>query len=173
VDAPLRGKENAKMEPKLVALKVTLDELGVSESIETVDDRKRVQKAIYLGQLAGVPLGYRFGWYLKGPYSPDLTKDYYNLAEAIAIGEDEYKGKVLLPALRGRLQRIKPLLIVPENVPLPVEDWLELVSSVHYLRQISKYDENRADEVLESEKPLLAPYKEYAQKALRGVELID
>ena len=81
------------MENKLIALKVLLDQLGVPDSIETIDDRKRVQKAVYLGQLSGVDLGYRFGWYVFGPYSPALTKDYYSLAEAIASGDRSYVGR--------------------------------------------------------------------------------
>ena len=34
------------MEPKLVALKLFLDELEIPASIETIDDRKKVQKAV-------------------------------------------------------------------------------------------------------------------------------
>lgn len=60
------------MDSNLIALKLFLDDLGVSADIETIDDRKRVQKAVYLGQAAGADLGYRFGWYLLGPYSPSL-----------------------------------------------------------------------------------------------------
>ena len=63
------------MEPRLIALRLYLDQLGVSSDIETVSDRKRVQKAVYLGQLSGVDFGYRFGWYLMGPYSTTLTED--------------------------------------------------------------------------------------------------
>ena len=56
------------MEEKLVVLKLFLDELGIPDSIDTVDERKRIQKAAYLGQLSGVDLGYRYGWYKMGPY---------------------------------------------------------------------------------------------------------
>ena len=57
------------MDAKLITLRLFLDALGQSVDIETVDDRKRVQKAVYLGQLSGVDLGYRFSWYVMGPYS--------------------------------------------------------------------------------------------------------
>ncbi len=56
------------METKLLVLKLFLGALGIDDSIETVDDRKRVQKAVYLGQLSGIDLGYRYGWYRMGPY---------------------------------------------------------------------------------------------------------
>src|SRR5262245_45792463 len=120
------------MDQRLVVLKVFLDELGVSDSIDTVDDRKRVQKAIYLGQLSGLDLGYPFGWYVKGPYSTDLTKDYYSLAEAIASGDMDYAGKLLPEPLRARLQKVQPLMTVPDDIGLAQEDWLELVSSFHH-----------------------------------------
>src|SRR5579859_255616 len=130
-----------QMEARLIALKLFLDELEVPVTIDTIDDRKRVQKAVYLGQLAGVPLGYRFGWYKKGPYSPDLTKDYYGLADSIAMGDHEYQGKQLNQPFRDRLEPIRPLLCVPPGVNLAQEDWLELVASIHYLHKISKLDD--------------------------------
>ena len=67
------------MEMKLVLLKLFLDKLGISSEIDTFEKRKTIQKAVYLGQLTDVDLSYRFGWYLKGPYSPSLAEDYYPL----------------------------------------------------------------------------------------------
>src|SRR5207253_2671703 len=34
-----------------------------------------IQKTVYLLQVFGFALGYRFSWYIYGPYSPDLTRD--------------------------------------------------------------------------------------------------
>jgi len=160
------------MEAKLIALKLILDELEIPDTIDTIDDRKRVQKAVYLGQLAGVQLGYRFGWYKKGPYSPDLTKDYYALEEAIGIGESDYKHVKLQNAVKSQLERVKPLLIVPSGVALEQEDWLELVASVHYLAKISKRDEQRTKAVLEDEKPQLVPYLDAARHQLLSVQML-
>jgi len=50
--------------------------------------RFRIQKSIYLLQAMGYPgtSDYRFNLYLRGPYSPDLAKDYYALEnEGISI----------------------------------------------------------------------------------------
>src|SRR5260221_13158556 len=102
------------MDARLVVLKLFLDELGVPTEIDTLDDRKRVQKAVYLGQLASVDLSYRFSWYKMGPYSPALTSDYYGLAEAIASGDTDYQQKVLHTSIRRGLQRIRPLLTPPK-----------------------------------------------------------
>jgi hypothetical protein len=51
------------METRLVTLFLFLRELGVEPRIATVADRKGVQKAVYIGQLSGIDLGYRYSWY--------------------------------------------------------------------------------------------------------------
>src|SRR5262245_29472425 len=156
------------MDTRLVVLKLFLDVLEVPTDITTVDDRKRVQKAIYLGQLSGVDLGYRFGWYLMGPYSTALTKDYYALAEAIATGDQDYEGKELQEPVRKRIREILPVLEVPQGVDLPQEDWLELVSSLHYLRKVRNHDAARTLETLKNEKPSLIPCIREAELALQN-----
>jgi hypothetical protein len=54
------------MEKHQIALKLFLDELGVPIDTNNINDRKLAQKAVYLGQLSGVDLGYRFGWFSTG-----------------------------------------------------------------------------------------------------------
>lgn len=44
-------------------------------SMDTFDDRMRLQKFVYLLQAHGVYLGYDFSWYLRGPYCSSLTTD--------------------------------------------------------------------------------------------------
>jgi len=159
------------MKTKLIALKLFLEELGVPSKIDTVDERKRVQKTIYLGQIAGVDLGYNFGWYLKGPYSPELTKDYYDLDEALTEGDLEYQKKDLKGQLKEKLQSIKSIVTQPGDVPLSQADWLELLASVHY--QISKCDQVAARANIAREKPTLAPYISRAEEALRKTHLLN
>ncbi len=160
------------MDAKLTVLKLFLDELNTHPDIATVDDRKRVQKAVYLGQQSGVDLGYRFGWYLMGPYSPSLTRDYYTLATEIASGDHEYKEKELQPSLRSRLKKIQGLLDPPQEVKLPQESWLELISSLHYLRKINKLDQDRSLERLNKEKPDLVKFVDQAEGKLQEVGLL-
>jgi uncharacterized protein YwgA len=159
------------MKTKLIALKLFLEELGVPSNIDTVDERKRVQKSIYLGQIAGVNLGYHFGWYLKGPYSPELTKDYYDLDEALTEGDHEFQKKDLKGQLKEKLQSIKSIVTQPCDVPLSQADWLELLASVHY--QYSKYDPETARANIEREKPKLVPFIPSAQEALRKTSLLN
>ena len=65
-----------------------------------------------------------------GPYSPALTRDYYSLAEADESGNGQLVGKGFSESVRRRLQSVRPILQVPPEVPLPQEDWLELISSL-------------------------------------------
>lgn len=46
-----------------------------------------VQAAVYIGKVAGVDLGYRYGWYVYGPYSPSLHEDLVKLWPAKTIRE--------------------------------------------------------------------------------------
>ena len=58
------------MDATHIVLKLVVKELGEQGDIQTLEDRKIFQKAVYLGQLSGLDLGYRYSWYLRGPYPP-------------------------------------------------------------------------------------------------------
>lgn len=160
------------MDTKLIVLKLFLDALDIKDKIETVDDRKRVQKAIYLGQLGGVDLGYRFGWYLMGPYCPSLTKDYYALAGELAARSTDYKGKSLKDSVKNSLSSIAPLLRSPGDIELAQENWLELLASTHFLLTISGLDYNSAHEALRQKKPHVERYFEKAVATLKSHTLL-
>lgn len=160
------------MEPRQIVLKLFLDALGIPSDIDTVNDRKRVQKAIYLGQLTGVDLGYRFGWYLKGPYSPSLTRDYFALEEALASGDRDQDDKELDKSIIRKLRKALPLMEPPQEVHLSQEDWLELVSSLHFLREVQGLNSKDSVATLKREKTRLAKYFDQAEEALQEVSLL-
>lgn len=159
------------MDQTYVALKLLLDELNLQGSIKTVSDRKTVQKAVYLGQAAGVDLGYRYNWYHMGPYSPGLTRDYFSLAEALEAGEST-AGFELQESARDRLARAKSLLTVPAGVDLQQADWLELLASTHFLRTQRRLTAQQAKELLNKEKRHVSPFADHAARALENVGLI-
>lgn len=158
--------------PKLLVLKLFLDELGVSDDISTVGDRKRVQKAVYLGQVAGADLGYRFSWYLMGPYSPGLTEDYFELDSKRELVREDGTGKSLHPQYVRALQLIKPILTPPNGADLCQEQWLELLASYHYLRKVSKLSDDHAIGVLDDKKHALVPFIEHARRAIGQVPVL-
>ena len=161
------------MEARQVVLKLFLDALGIPANIDTVNDRKKVQKAVYLGQLTGIDLGYRFGWYLKGPYSPSLTRDYFDLEEAIASGDRDHEDKELEKIVIKKLKKVVPIMKHGPEVHLSQEDWLELVASVHFLLQVRGLSNKDTLTTLKTEKPKLVKHFNEAEASLRAASLLS
>jgi len=160
------------MEGRLVVLGRVAEALGEDGNISNFEARKRFQKAIYLGQVAGVDLGYRYGWYIKGPYSTTLTRDYYAMAEAIADGDRIPSNETLKDEIRAKLNRVRPLFSVPNNVDLDKSSWMELLASWHYLMKISELDSSKARSFMQERKAHLAPYIGPANEKLKAFGLL-
>ena len=161
------------MTAKQIALKLILDKLGVDHKIEDVQERKSIQKAIYMGQIVGADLGYNYGWYVMGPYSNQLARDYYDLNFALETGDEDYKERFLPPAVDKNLANLKPLFDVPEGCSLNQGDWLELIASYHFLRTASKLDDSAAAKKLNVEKPHLKDFISLAHKKLVDASLLN
>lgn len=50
-----------------------------------------IQKTTFLAQQMGIPLPYCFTLYIHGPYSPSLTRDYYNHTDRLSAQESDYE----------------------------------------------------------------------------------
>ena len=160
------------MKKAQINLKLFLDALGISSEISTLEDRKRVQKAVYIGQEAGVDLGYSYGWYLLGPYSPELTQDYFILNDDLINGDEGYTRYKLVEPLLVKLDNIKSLMEVPQEADLPQEDWLELVASIVYLMK-ERNDVERTKAKLSQKKGHLMGCFEVAFDLLKEQRLIS
>lgn len=136
------------MDNRAVALKLILGKLDIDD-ISTVERRMEVQKAVYLTQSVGVSLGYTYGWYLKGPYSPALTRDYYSLADEAAL-----PAATLKPAAAARVERVSTLMERPIG-SLARPQRLELLASLHYLLKESGLSKVKARERIADTKPYL------------------
>lgn len=157
------------MDEKFVALKLILDHVGVGDQINTVEQRMETQKAIYLAQSMGVELGYSYGWYLKGPYSPSLTRDYYELH---ATAEEDFaEGRNLKNRVRGVLDQLRTL-IDARPAQLSRAHWLELLASIRYLIRETGYTEDRARERLARLKPHVHPQFDAGLAALKEYALV-
>ena len=160
------------METRLVNLQLVLEELGVDPSIDTLDDRVTFQKAIYLAQAVGVPLGYRYSWYIKGPYSRDLARDYYALHELdrpVATATPQ----AMRESFASALKKLKALMDTPDGVPLGQREWLELLSSVHFLRITEKMTSICTRNQLDLQKPSLSQYTTRATQCLARLGLLE
>ncbi len=165
------------MNEDLIILNSYLTELGVPPHIESLNDRIRVQKAIYLAQVAGADLGYDYNWYLRGPYSPELANDYYKLSEAIFLKKiptdtEQKVGPKLKDTYTVILRSMAPLVTAPTTFSAKQEDWLELVASLHFLETKKSLNLEDARKIIEEQKPHLVKYVDLAQTKLRESKLL-
>ena len=102
-DSAVSGTNAHRMERYMNAarmeLALALNYLNVPIDLATFSKRFNLQKKIYLAQIAGVDLGYRFGWYIHGPYCKSLTEDLFTLRDELAEGDREYEDYQLEPTV--------------------------------------------------------------------------
>ncbi len=170
------------MNSSRIELALVLQELDLPFELDTFSKRLNLQKKIYLAQLTGVDLRYRFGWYIRGPYSSSLAADAFALIDEIQIGDREFEEHVLQAKAARRLRSALDLWNVPSNFSERENDWLELLASLHYLRHIAyrprdaKRDFNDTFAQLVESKPRFGPMKDEAKmawKRLEEVGLVD
>jgi len=165
-----------------ILLKLVLEEIGFGNiEIDNFTARKILQKKIYLLQLTGVDLGYRYNWYLKGPYCPALAGDAFGLKEEIKY-DDEFNNYELNSDTKSKFDTLNRVAALPNDHPTTDDEWLELIASLHYLKHIAYWggkDKPKFDEVFEKltqSKPRFADKKDLAEaawKRLNDVGLIS
>jgi len=120
-----------------ILLKLILDEIGLgSLKIGEFRTRKILQKKIYLLQLTGIDLGYRYNWYLYGPYCPALASDTFSLREEIEY-DQEFNDYQLNSKTLDKLRVLREIVNLPDNLTTNEPEWLELLASLHYLKHIA------------------------------------
>ena len=88
------------------------------------------QKTVQLLQSFGIDLGYRYNWYLRGPYSPDLAKDGFELKDVVPRLRDipiEFENKTD----KARYDRFTAFMSDKKDDP----DALEIASSICFLHK--------------------------------------
>src|SRR5260221_9396864 len=97
----------ATMNSQQILLALALREAEVPIEVGQFNHRLVIQKSVCTLQYAGVNLGYRFRWYLRGPYSTELTSDAFWLAGQKRQLENELKGWWLDHESQQRIGRLK------------------------------------------------------------------
>jgi len=121
------------MERQQILLAKSLEAARIPLSVSTFDDRLILQKTVYLLQAAGIQLGYRFRWYLKGPYSPDMTANAFGIVNEGESGVAELKGWKLDEPSAQIAQRLQPLLHLAGGSASDQARRLELLASALFL----------------------------------------
>ena len=99
-------------------------------SRDSMVDRLKLQKTIYLLEASGMQLGYGFGWYRYGPYSQDLVYDAYDvLQEEEDYGQrtKEYKFNAATNTKIGEFKRTFGRILGNSQM-------LELVASICFIK---------------------------------------
>jgi uncharacterized protein YwgA len=99
---------------------VPVEKIGVEDGLE---GRLRLQKAALLLKHLGVApfASYRFNLYVRGPYSPELARDYYSLTESDIAPAGVELGE-------GKKELLSWFI---SHDPY----WLEIASSIVWLRE--------------------------------------
>ena len=159
-----------------IELKLIIDQLEMLVQLDTFSQRFNLQKKVYLAQICGVDSGYRFGWYLRGPYSQGLTADAFALRDEISDGDREYEEYCLPDEAAEQLGRAKQLFQVPEKCDISSDQWLELLASLHYLRHVIYRPRDQSRDfantfnLLAKSKPQFAHRKRQATIAWQSLE---
>lgn len=94
---------------------------------KSFDSRLVFQKTVYLLQAFGLHLGYRFSWYIRGPYSPALARKGYELVKRIAESPNVRFAK---DSAENRFHEFLEFLGERKYDA----DWMETLASVHFLK---------------------------------------
>lgn len=133
------------MDDNIIDLKLTIDQLGGFD-MESFGGRIAIQKKIYLLQLSGLDLGYRFNWYIRGPYSPGLADTAFDIWNNLDVVTDITNDYTLTDTAIKKIDKIKPLLESPCPSNMEEYGWLELLASLHYICHIAFLpDEEKKD----------------------------
>ena len=155
-----------------IRLKLMLNTLGIPSDISSLENRILIQKAIFIAQEAGSNLGYSYSWYVHGPYSPELTKDYYILNNDLACGDKDFNKYTLVPTLTENIDKIKHIFTVPKGVGLSQEKWLELVASIIYWKKATNNDEATKN-ILKAQKKELIDYYPNAMSIIKKTTIFS
>ncbi len=126
-------------------------------SYSDFDQRMEMQKAVYLLQDMGVPIGdYGFRWYLHGPYSQSLQDDmHYESGRPVTT-------LTLSKEYSENIARLHDVIHSKERMNYSVSSWVECLASLHYLREnLLCFDASEEDVVheLEKRKPHLKEHR--------------
>lgn len=153
------------LDPKAVWVSVILRELGIPINVDSKSNRVAMQKAVYLAQVQGADLGYRFSWYEDGPYSRSLAETCY------LINEDpsDYEGFYADDDFKSQLAPVKKL-IGSKPACADLSQWLEAVGSLDFMVRVMARPMEESVERCKLDKPELAALFEAARQSLTDHE---
>jgi uncharacterized protein YwgA len=97
--------------------------------------RVTAQKIIYLlTSRFGAKFPWKFSWYIAGPYSPSLAREFYAIAEELESVKEAARQVEFRPEMKERISRVRSLMNYDySKTGLTLAEWLELLASVDYI----------------------------------------
>ena len=148
-------EENSK--EKAIFVRTVLHRLGAGK-LDTFDERIRTQKIQYFAQVFNVLPKYKFNLYLRGPYSPELTRDLYPI-EDVQDGSYEFASEVM----QQRFEKLKSFV---EGKTIKE---LELIATYHWLIKELNMPQSDADSRLTELKRATANDISFVKEALAEI----
>jgi hypothetical protein len=119
-------------------------------SVDSFQERLKLQKTVYLLQAFGIYLGYGFNWYLYGPYSPGLTRDAYEVVPKLKRRSPS--PPFFDPEAESRFATFEAFLGSRKDDP----KWLEQAASLHLLSCVyGKENKNAVFDKMAQKQPYL------------------
>lgn len=133
--------------------------------VNSFDDRLVLQKVVYLLETLGMKLGYRYNWYIHGPYSPALASDAYALGMGGSSGSapSESFGQEEDAAIRAVKHALE------EHADEDRVQWLEALASLHWIGKGVSWDRTKALDQFNQDKVHLQNMGREALKALEDM----
>jgi uncharacterized protein YwgA len=118
---------------KIRLLASILNKIG-NFDMSTFDGRLIFQKTVYFLQVFKIYLGYHFSLYIRGPYSPELAKDGFELSNKVkTITEFKFSDKKMEQNFSKFISFIEQFKDNPSN--------LEILSSLHLFKNLFPNDD--------------------------------
>jgi len=131
-DVPPNNRES-DLTDRFQTLKVIFRKNLERFDVCSLEGRILIQKIVYFAQIFGFDLGYRFRWYIHGPYSAKLATDAFELDDkwesvraAKLEGQEIDVLDHLYVFLSSRTESIKQYSM-----------WLEILGSIHFLKTLA------------------------------------
>lgn len=129
-------------------LPVYKDLYGHEFDVSLFEQRMEMQKAVYLLQCMGVPVGnYGFRWYRHGPYSQNLQDDmlYESKQNPVEM--------TMFLEYAEKIAQLRDVIHAEERGPYSISQWVECLASLHYLRvSLLNFNSSMSETVLELER---------------------
>lgn len=112
------------------------------------ESRKLFQKMVYLTQILGLDFGYDYNLYLHGPYSPGLTEDGYKIINYLDQIEEKSRDVSLNDEGDELKNKFNTILDKTKELDMNTVDWLELLTTLHYLKENISFTNTDKDEII-------------------------